>query len=106
MSFRSPARVVGLLWWTILYLIHWQVCCKPVNRVLLHPTQFMWLLLEFDKVLCSLVAFVHAKSFNFGFCFADWIIGSEVGFEFLDEKIEIRNPCGFDGIQDGRFKTI
>ena len=24
---------------------------------------------------------MHAKSFEFGFCFTDWIIGSEVGFD-------------------------
>jgi len=32
---------------------------------------------------------MHAKSFKFSFCFTDWIISSEVGFEFLKEKIEI-----------------
>jgi len=49
---------------------------------------------------------MHAKSFEFSFCFIDWIVGSEVGFEFLKEKIEIQKPWGFNGIQDGRFKTI
>jgi len=49
---------------------------------------------------------MHANSLEFGFCFTDWIIGSEVGFKFLKEKIEIRKPWGFDGIQDSRFKTI
>jgi len=49
---------------------------------------------------------MHPKSFKFSFCFTNWIVGSEVGFEFLKEKIEIRKPCGFDRIQDGRFETI
>jgi len=46
-------------------------------------------LLEFDEVLHSLMILLHVKSFKFGFCFTDWIIGSEVGFEFLDEQLEI-----------------
>ena len=43
--------------------------------------------------------FKHVKSFEFGFCFADWIIGSEINFEFLDEKVEVRKPKRFDQIQ-------
>src|SRR5882724_2361139 len=43
MSFWSPARVFGLLWWTILSLILWRVHCKPDDGVLHRPTECMWL---------------------------------------------------------------
>jgi len=40
---------------------------------------------------------MHVKSSNFSFCFANWIVGSEVGFEFLKEKIEIQSHGGSMG---------
>jgi len=49
----------------------------------------VWLAAGIDEVLCSLMVLLFAKSFKFGFCFANWIIGSEISFEFLGEQLEI-----------------
>ena len=49
---------------------------------------------------------VHAKCFKFGFCFADRIVGSKIGFEFLDEESKIQKPNGFIWIQECGFETI
>jgi len=61
---------------------------------------------EFDEILRSLMAIMHAKSFEFGLCFADWIISSEVGSEFLGKQIEIGSPVWFIRIQNCGFETI
>ena len=39
------------------------------------------------------------KSFEFCFCFANRIVGSEVGFKFHDEQVEVRSPSGCNQIQ-------
>ena len=52
------------------------------------------------------MAIVHAKSFEFGFCFADWIVGSEVGSKFLGKQSEVGSPGRFVGIQYRGFETI
>jgi len=49
---------------------------------------------------------LHVKSFEFSFCFADWIISSEVGFEFLDEQVEIQKPSGFVWVKECGFETM
>ena len=49
---------------------------------------------------------LHAKSFKFGFCFADGIVGSKIGFEFLDEQLEIQEPLRFIRVQECGLETI
>ena len=45
-----------------------------------------------------------AKSFKFCFCFDDWIIGSEVGFKFLSEQLEIQKPSRLFGSKSAGLK--
>ena len=44
---------------------------------------------ELDKIFSSLVVLLHVESFKLGFSFSYWVIGTEVRFEFLDEKSEV-----------------
>ena len=37
------------------------------------------------------------KSFKFGFCFANWIVGSEVGFKFRNERLKSEAQAGIVG---------
>jgi len=53
-----------------------------LSRSALHPTERVRLAAEFNKILHGLMTFMHVKSFEFCFCFADWIVGSEICFEF------------------------
>ena len=50
--------------------------------------------------------FLHMKSFEFCFGFPDGVEGAEVGFQFVTEKVEVRAPCGLDGVQLSRFEAI
>jgi len=100
----SPARVFGLSWCHLCLhtsLVH----CKPDNGVLHHPTERVWLLLGTHKVLHSwwcrackslrvqLLALLTDRRF-------------QIGSSFSRKRSKSERPCGFDGIQDGRFKTI
>ena len=44
---------------------------------------------ELDKIFSSLVALLHMESFKLGFGFSYWVVGTEVQFEFLDEKSKV-----------------
>src|SRR5882724_3952276 len=59
------------------------------------PLNVCGYLLEFDEVLCSLIILLHVKSSKFSFCFTDWIVSSEDGFNFLDKQAEIQKPSRF-----------
>ena len=54
---------------------------------------------ELDEVFCSLMIFLHMKSFEFGFGFSDGVESAEVGFQFFTKKVEIGAPRGFEGVQ-------
>ena len=54
---------------------------------------------EFDEVFCSLMIFLHTKSFKFCFGFPNGVESAEVGFQFFTEKVEIGAPCGLNGVQ-------
>ena len=61
---------------------------------------------KFNEVLCSLMILLHAKSLKFGFCFADGIVGPEIGLQLLNEESEIGEPCRFGSFQKCGFETV
>ena len=74
------------------------IVCLP-EECCLAPVDTGRELRELDEVFCSLMIFLHTKSFEFCFGFPNGVKSAKVGFQFVAEKVEVGAPCGLDGVQ-------
>ena len=82
----------------ILGLFGKAILCLP-EECCFAPIDAGQQLCEFDEVFHSLMILLHTKSFEFSFSFPNRVEIAEVGVQFFTKKVEVRAPCGPNGIQ-------